>query len=83
MLVTGIGVVCLHENPALHRARSVPTLPGLALRERRTRFQELLGSNFVVAGLERPVHQKGLEGVEAIEHSHRPDSLSVRANTAG
>ena len=24
-----------------------------------------------------------MEGVEAIEHSHRPDSLSVRANTDG
>ena len=59
MLVTGIGVVCLHENPALNRARCVPTLSGLALRERRTRCQKLLGSDFVVAGLERPVHQKG------------------------
>ena len=24
-----------------------------------------------------------MEGVEAIEHSHRPDNLSVRANTKG
>ena len=59
MLVTGIGVICLHENHAFNRARCVPTLQGLALRERRTRCQELLDSDFVLAGLERPVHQKG------------------------
>ena len=58
VLVTGIGVVCLHEDPAFNRARCMPTLPGLARRERRTGCQELLGSDFVVAGLEGPVHQK-------------------------
>ena len=50
--VTGIGVVCLHEDPAFNRARCMPTLPRLALKE-------TFGSDFVVAGLERPVHQKG------------------------
>ena len=59
VLVTGIGVVCLHEDPAFDRARCMEALPRLALREGRTRCQKLLGRNLVVTGLERPVHQKG------------------------
>ena len=35
------------------------TLPRLALWKGRASRHELLGSNLVVAGLERPVHQKG------------------------
>ena len=56
VLVTGVGVVCLNENPAFDRTRCMETLPRLALREGRTRCQKLLGRNLVVTGLERPVH---------------------------
>jgi len=59
MLVAGIRVVGLHKDPTLNGAWPVQTFPGRAPGERRTRRQELLGSNFVIAGLERPVHQKG------------------------
>ena len=33
VLVTGIGVICLHKDPAFNRARCMPTLPGFALGE--------------------------------------------------
>ena len=58
MFITGIGILSLDENPALHRAWAMETLPGLTLWEGSTGGQKLSGSNFVVAGLERPMHQK-------------------------
>ena len=58
MFITGIGILSLDENPALHRAWAMETLPGLTLRERSTGGQKLSGCDFVVASLERPMHQK-------------------------
>ena len=59
VLAVGISVVGIIEDPNLNGTWPMQTLPGLALGEGRTRRKELLGSNFVVTGLERPVRQKG------------------------
>ena len=58
MFITGVGILSLDENPALHRAWAMETLPGLTLWKRSTGGQKLSGCDFVVAGLERPMHQK-------------------------
>lgn len=59
VLVASRCIVRLNKKPTFYRTRCVEAFPGLALGERSTCRQELFGCNFVIAGLERPVHQKG------------------------
>ena len=59
MFVTSVCCIGFNQDPPLDWARSVKSLPRLALRKRSPSGQELLSCNFVVTSLKRPVHQKG------------------------
>ena len=58
VLITGIAVVCLPENPAFNKVKTTKMSPRLALLQDGKGGKELLGRNLVIADLERRMHQK-------------------------